>query len=133
MVLVLGSISIVSRLIGVAGDASAPTAIGALWALLEMEAGPAVVVPAAPGPVSTVVLLCAAMFLMTGATPVYASSALDLAPQDCIYVGDDLRDMLAAHAAGMHSVAAAWGYGDALESWNADRIIERPTDLIPVL
>jgi phosphoglycolate phosphatase-like HAD superfamily hydrolase len=31
------------------------------------------------------------------------------------------------------SVAAAWGYGDALESWNADRIIAHPKDLIPVL
>jgi phosphoglycolate phosphatase len=58
---------------------------------------------------------------------------LELAPQDCIYVGDDLRDMLAAHAAGMRSVAVAWGYGDALESWNADRIIRHPAELIPAL
>jgi phosphoglycolate phosphatase len=67
------------------------------------------------------------------ASLLHAAKVLELAPPDCLYVGDDLRDMLAAHAAGMQCVAAAWGYGDALESWNADRIIERPTDLIPLL
>ena len=67
------------------------------------------------------------------ASLLHAAKVLDLAPRDCIYVGDDLRDMLAAHAASMHSVAAAWGYGDALESWNADRIIAHPRELIPVL
>ena len=67
------------------------------------------------------------------ASLLHAAKVLDLAPRDCIYVGDDLRDMLAAHAANMHSVAAAWGYGDALESWNADRIIAHPRELIPVL
>lgn len=63
----------------------------------------------------------------------HAAKVIDVAPADCIYVGDDLRDMLAAHAAGMYSVAAAWGYGDALESWNADRIILHPRDLIAAL
>ena len=64
------------------------------------------------------------------ASLLHAAGELELSPQECIYVGDDLRDMLAAHAAGMRSIAAAWGYGDALESWNADRIIAQPTDLI---
>jgi phosphoglycolate phosphatase len=54
-------------------------------------------------------------------------------PADCIYVGDDLRDILAAHAAGMASVAVAWGYGDAIESWKADCVIEQPQDLIAIL
>ena len=67
------------------------------------------------------------------ASLLHAAKVLDLAPADCIYVGDDLRDILAAHAAGMQSVAVAWGYGDALESWKADRIIERPQDLISIL
>ncbi len=67
------------------------------------------------------------------ASLLHAAKELELAPAECIYVGDDLRDMLAAHAAGMQSVAVAWGYGDALESWNADRIIQHPTDLIPAL
>jgi 2-phosphoglycolate phosphatase len=63
----------------------------------------------------------------------HAAKALDLAPSSCIYVGDDLRDILAAHAAGMQSVAVAWGYGDALESWNADTVIASPQDLIALL
>jgi 2-phosphoglycolate phosphatase len=67
------------------------------------------------------------------ASLLHAAKVLDLAPPGCIYVGDDLRDMLAAQAAGMHSVAAAWGYGDALETWNADAVIEKPQDLIALL
>jgi len=67
------------------------------------------------------------------ASLLHAAKVLDLAPRDCIYVGDDLRDMLAAQAAGMHSVAAAWGYGDALESWNADTVVAKPEDLIALL
>lgn len=63
----------------------------------------------------------------------HAAKAIDVAPKDCVYVGDDLRDMLAAHAAGMYSVAAGWGYGDALESWNADRIIQHPSELLALL
>jgi phosphoglycolate phosphatase len=59
-----------------------------------------------------------------------AARELQLDPAECIYVGDDLRDILAAHAAGMQSVAAAWGYGDGLENWNADRIIAQPQDLV---
>ena len=69
----------------------------------------------------------------TPASLLHAAKVLDLAPRDCIYVGDDLRDMLAAHAASMHSVAAAWGYGDALESWNADTVVAKPEDLIALL
>jgi sugar phosphate permease len=38
-------------------------------------------VPAIAGGTGTVIALCAAMFLMTSATPVYASSSLDLAPR----------------------------------------------------
>jgi phosphoglycolate phosphatase len=67
------------------------------------------------------------------ASLLHAAKAIDVPAEKCIYVGDDLRDMLAAHAAGMHSVAAAWGYGDALESWNADRIIQHPAELIAIL
>jgi phosphoglycolate phosphatase len=67
------------------------------------------------------------------ASLLHAAKVLDLAPSSCIYVGDDLRDILAAHAAGMQSVAVAWGYGDALASWNADAVIASPQDLIGLL
>lgn len=33
-----------------------------------------------------------------------------LKPQDCIYVGDEVRDMTAARKAGMKCIAAAWGF-----------------------
>jgi N-acetyl-D-muramate 6-phosphate phosphatase len=50
----------------------------------------------------------------------------------CIYVGDDLRDIDAARAAGMRSIAAAWGYiGDTpLEQWGADLIVDTPESLL---
>ena len=52
---------------------------------------------------------------------------------DCIYVGDDLRDVQAGKAAAMGTVVAAWGYlglGDAIEAWGADHIIQAPRDLL---
>ena len=59
-----------------------------------------------------------------------AAAELGLAPTDCYYVGDDLRDMQAARAAGMRAVAVEYGYAQAPRTWNADLIIARPMDLI---
>src|SRR5437879_11824545 len=39
-----------------------------------------------------------------------AASLLSQRPAACVYIGDDLRDALAARAAGMRFVAAGWGY-----------------------
>ena len=64
------------------------------------------------------------------ASLLHAAGELALAPADCIYLGDDLRDVQAARAAGMRSVAVEWGYGSGLEAWNADAIIAQPMDLI---
>lgn len=54
---------------------------------------------------------------------------------DCIYVGDDRRDIEAGHAAGMKTAAAGWGYlnGGDPGSWNADWILEQPQDLLRLL
>lgn len=62
----------------------------------------------------------------------YAADQLNQPPQHCIYVGDDLRDIQAAHAAGMHAIAAAYGYcGDsAPQTWKADAIIAHPLELL---
>ena len=65
-----------------------------------------------------------------------ASTIAGVSPARCLYVGDDLRDMQAARAAGMGAVAAAWGYlGDdlPLEEWGADAIIQSPADLAGLL
>jgi N-acetyl-D-muramate 6-phosphate phosphatase len=55
---------------------------------------------------------------------------------DCIYVGDDLRDVQAGRAAGMATVAVHWGYlgeGDAIETWGADHLAHTPADLLKLL
>jgi N-acetyl-D-muramate 6-phosphate phosphatase len=57
-------------------------------------------------------------------------------PRLTLYVGDDLRDIQSAHAAGTRAIAAAWGYlGDGLPigDWNADAIIAKPLDLLTIL
>lgn len=54
----------------------------------------------------------------------------------CIYVGDDLRDIQAAHAAGMPAVAAAYGYlGDDpdVASWRADARADTVQALWPAI
>ena len=51
-----------------------------------------------------------------------AASQLGVTPEACLYVGDDARDVEAAKAAGMPSVAALWGYREAHEdpqAWGA--------------
>lgn len=63
----------------------------------------------------------------------HAAEALGVAVRDCVYVGDDERDIQAARAAGMPSIAALWGYrlhDDMPESWQADAMIELPRDLL---
>jgi 2-phosphoglycolate phosphatase len=64
-----------------------------------------------------------------------AAARLALAPQECWYVGDDLRDIQAGLAAGMPTVAAAWGYCGHAEpvSWQADHLIAAPVDLLRLL
>jgi len=62
-----------------------------------------------------------------------AAEKLGVMPQDCIYVGDDERDVVAARNAGMVSVVALWGYREAHENpshWRADRSAAMPRDLL---
>jgi phosphoglycolate phosphatase len=61
-----------------------------------------------------------------------AAELLDIPPTECIYVGDDLRDMTAGQAAGMRTVAAAWGYCGRSEptQWQADVICDDPRALL---
>jgi 2-phosphoglycolate phosphatase len=64
-----------------------------------------------------------------------AARRLGLAPQECWYVGDDLRDIQAGIAAGMPTIAAAWGYCGNLEpaGWNADAMAANPQDILKLL
>ena len=65
-----------------------------------------------------------------------AARRLGVAATDCIYVGDDLRDIQAGRAAGMATVAVAWGYlgeGESIEAWGSDHIIQAPAELLTLL
>jgi len=63
-----------------------------------------------------------------------AAEMLRLPPADCVYVGDDLRDIQAARAAGMRSVAVQYGYhasdNPGPATWNADALIDHPLELL---
>ena len=62
-----------------------------------------------------------------------AAEKLGIDCPQCIYLGDDERDMIAGNAAGMKTLIAAYGYiqpGISLNTWNADGIINHPIELI---
>ena len=65
-----------------------------------------------------------------------AARQLQVPPGRCIYVGDDERDIVAGRAAGMSTVAAAYGYlGEAADTaaWKADFTITQPAELLKLL
>ena len=64
-----------------------------------------------------------------------AARQLGIHSEECWYVGDDLRDIQAAEAAGMTSIAAAWGYCGATEPqhWKADAIVDSPLELLELI
>jgi N-acetyl-D-muramate 6-phosphate phosphatase len=62
-----------------------------------------------------------------------AARRLALDPARCVYVGDDARDVAAGHAAGMRTVAVAWGYlgpGAVVHDWRAGHVIHAPAELL---
>ena len=62
-----------------------------------------------------------------------AADRLGAAPARCVYVGDDPRDMRAGRAAGMATLAAAWGYlgeDEPLQAWAHDHVLEEPGALL---
>jgi len=63
-----------------------------------------------------------------------AAKKLNLEPASCYYLGDDLRDIQAARAAGMRAVAVQWGYtspdNGAPAAWNPDVLIREPLELV---
>jgi len=53
-----------------------------------------------------------------------------------IYVGDDIRDIQAARAAGMASIAAGYGYcgpDHPIETWQADYCVHSAREMWPVI
>jgi len=62
-----------------------------------------------------------------------AARRLGIAPQACVYVGDDARDIQAGLAAGMQTVAANYGYLGAAadtQTWGAHAHINSPDELL---
>lgn len=62
----------------------------------------------------------------------HAADALGTAIDECVYIGDDQRDIDAARAAGMRSVVALWGYRSPEEqpdAWGADAMAANALEL----
>jgi phosphoglycolate phosphatase len=65
-----------------------------------------------------------------------ACSEINLAPADCIYVGDHIRDIQAGKSAGMRTLAAGWGYieeNENISEWQADWVVTDSKDLNALL
>jgi phosphoglycolate phosphatase len=62
----------------------------------------------------------------------HAAAAMGVAPMNTLYVGDDVRDVQAARAAGMPVVVAGYGYlGDGIppSQWGADAVLDSPAGI----
>ena len=65
-----------------------------------------------------------------------AARRIGVSPAECLYVGDDERDVIAGRAAGMGTVAANYGYlglNADTQGWGADAVIDSPLDLLQLL
>ncbi len=63
----------------------------------------------------------------------HCTTLLFLAPSDCLYVGDDERDIQAGRAAGMNTAVANWGYIHEdinPEDWDPTYICNKPEGLL---
>jgi phosphoglycolate phosphatase len=63
----------------------------------------------------------------------HAAKVLGIVPERCVYVGDDLRDVVAGNAAGMATIVAEYGYlGEqrCADDWPATGWIDRPLALL---
>jgi len=66
----------------------------------------------------------------------HAARIANIDPTKSLYVGDDIRDVIAGKAAGMKTVAAAYGYCGCKEppqAWGADFLINSPLDLLEII
>ena len=66
----------------------------------------------------------------------HAAQQAGFGVERCLYVGDDLRDIQAAQAAGMPSIAAAYGYcgpEHPPETWQADHCAYSARDMWPAI
>ncbi|KGK41176.1 phosphoglycolate phosphatase [Nitrincola sp. A-D6] len=65
-----------------------------------------------------------------------ACKRINRPPASTLYIGDHLRDIQAGQAAGMRTLAAAFGYlspDDQPQHWHSDFCIQESTQLLPLL
>lgn len=65
-----------------------------------------------------------------------ACEIIGVAPEHCLYLGDDVRDMQAANASNMRGIIARYGYISAdaqLSSWQAHAMIDHPIELLGLI
>jgi 2-phosphoglycolate phosphatase len=65
-----------------------------------------------------------------------ACEIIQVAPEHCLYLGDDKRDMDAANAVNMRGIIANYGYVSAdvsIENWQAQGSVNHPTELLAYL
>lgn len=61
-----------------------------------------------------------------------AADELGVAADRCVYIGDAPRDIEAGHAAGMKTIAVAYGYirpSEDVSHWGADVVVRRPNEI----
>ena len=65
-----------------------------------------------------------------------ACQVIGVSVDECVYVGDDLRDIQAANSAGMRGIIANYGYVShhaSVENWSAHASIDKPTELLGLI
>ena len=62
----------------------------------------------------------------------HACNESGVAANRTVYVGDDLRDIVAGKASGMATAAVTWGYSrpSQIPNWEADWVISEPWDIL---
>lgn len=66
----------------------------------------------------------------------HSCMVLSLAPSECLYIGDHVRDIQAGNAAGMDTASALWGYiadDENVEDWNANFMLRDPSGLLKLI
>lgn len=65
-----------------------------------------------------------------------AAARMQVEPAECVYLGDDERDMIAGRAAGMRVAVAEYGYlglGNPPDLWPADWRIRDPLEMLALI
>lgn len=66
----------------------------------------------------------------------HACGLTDVSPENCIFVGDSIRDIQAGSRAGVDTLAVTYGYippGDEPQSWGADFIVDTVPEMSTII